>query len=82
MTNSATAALAYPFPASESTTAYPISTYSYAIVNRNDSHKGETQAFLTWVVSSTGGQRYGGNLDFLPLPAKIRSIDDGLISGL
>jgi len=40
------------------------------------------QAFLTWVLSSSGGQRYGGNLDFLPLPSDIRSADEGLVSGL
>ncbi len=70
------------YPSRRYKTAYPVSTYSYAIVNRNDSHRSQVQAFLTWVVSSTGGQRYGGNLDFLPLPSAIRSADDGLIGGL
>ena len=70
------------YPSRGYKTAYPISTYSYAIVNKNDSQLGNVQAFLTWVVSTTGGQRYGGNLDFLPLPAAIRRADDGLIAGL
>jgi len=70
------------YPSRRYKTAYPISTYSYAIVNRNDSKLGQVQAFLTWVLSSSGGQRYGGNLDFLPLPSDIRSADEGLVSGL
>ncbi len=70
------------YPARRYKTAYPISTYSYAIVNKNDSHLGEVQAFLTWVLSTTGGQRYGGTLDFLPLPSSIRHADDNLVGNL
>lgn len=70
------------YPSRRYKTAYPISTYSYAIVNKDDSKRSQVQAFLTWVISTTGGQRYGGNLDFLPLPKGIRSADAGLIGSL
>jgi len=63
-------------------TAYPIATYSYAIVNKNDSQLSLVQAFLTWAISPTGGQRYGGQFDFLQLPAGIRTQADNLIAGL
>ncbi len=70
------------YPSSHYKTAYPVSTYSYAIVNKNNSQLAGVQALLTWAVSPTGGQRYGGQFDFLPLPAGIRAQADNLIAGL
>ncbi len=69
-------------PSSQYKTAYPVSTYSYAIVNKNDSQIAGVQALLTWALSPTGGQRYGGQFDFLPMPAGIRRQADSLIAGL
>ena len=63
-------------------TAYPISTYTYAIVNKNDPNVGAVKGFLSWVISPNGGLYTGTALDFAPLPAGIRSADAGLINSL
>jgi phosphate transport system substrate-binding protein len=72
------------YPSKKYKTAYPISTYTYAIVNTSGTPKSgstsDIQAFLTW--ATTTGQAYGGSLDFVPLPAKIRSADAGIISSI
>jgi phosphate transport system substrate-binding protein len=62
-------------------TAYPISTYTYAIVSKSDSNLSAVQQFLTWVTNGPGLQ-YGVSLDFAPLPKAIRSADAGLINSL
>ncbi len=69
-------------PSKKYKTAYPISTYTYAIVNKNDSNVSAVQGFLNWVISPSGGLYTGTALDFAPLPAGIRSADSGLISSL
>lgn len=73
------------WPTKQYKTAYPVSTYTYAIVNKGTAPHGgasfsDLQAFLSWAVTS--GQKYGGSLDFVPLPKKIVSADQGLINGL
>ena len=68
------------YPSKKYKTAYPISTYTYAIVNSGESNDAAVKAFLSWAV--TKGQTYGGTLDFVPLPAGIVSADQSLISGL
>lgn len=72
------------YPSKKYKTAYPISTYSYAIVNHNavsgSASTGDLKAFLNWAV--TTGQHLGGSLDFVPLPKSIVSQDQGLINGL
>jgi phosphate transport system substrate-binding protein len=72
------------YPSKKYKTAYPVSTYTYAIVNTSGSPKSgavsDIQAFLTW--ATTTGQAYGGTLDFVPLPAKIRSADARIISSI
>lgn len=70
------------WPSKKYKTAYPISTYTYAIVNSSSSNIDTVKAFLQWVVSPTGGQRYGGSLDFVPLPAGIRNADNSIINTL
>jgi phosphate transport system substrate-binding protein len=70
------------YPSRRYKIAYPISTYTYAIVNKNDSQIPAVQAFLNWVISPSGGLYSGTSLDFAPLPAGIRSADAGLISSL
>ncbi|HTW11294.1 MAG TPA: phosphate ABC transporter substrate-binding protein PstS [Solirubrobacteraceae bacterium] len=67
-------------PGKKYKTAYPISTYTYAIVNTNDSNVSAVKGFLSWAV--TTGQSYGVSLDFVPLPAGIRTADAGLINSL
>jgi phosphate transport system substrate-binding protein len=68
------------YPSKKYKTAYPISTYTYAIVNKGSSGVSGLQSFLTWAV--TTGQKYGAALKFYPLPAKIVSQDKSLINGL
>jgi phosphate transport system substrate-binding protein len=68
------------YPSKKYKTAYPISTYTYAIVNSGESNISAVQSFLTWAV--TKGQSYGGTLDFVPLPAGIVSADQTLIGNL
>lgn len=63
-------------------TAYPISTYTYAIVNKNDSNLSAVKDFLSWAISPMGGLNTGASLDFSPLPAHVRSVDAGLINSL
>jgi phosphate transport system substrate-binding protein len=69
-------------PGKKFKTAYPISTYTYALVNPNDKNVSSVQSFLDWVISKTGGQEYGVSLDFAPLPSKIVSADQALINSL
>jgi phosphate transport system substrate-binding protein len=62
-------------------TAFPISTYTYAIVNKNgESGLSAVQSFLNWAVTS--GQKYGAALRFYPIPTSMVNADKGLISGL
>jgi phosphate transport system substrate-binding protein len=46
--------------------AYPISTFTYAIVPHNAAQKGFLQQFINYAI--TKGQVYGAALDFAPLP--------------
>jgi phosphate transport system substrate-binding protein len=69
------------YPPKKYASAYPISTYTYAIVNsKGESNVSTLQSFLTW--ATTTGQGYGGTLDFVPLPASIRSADASLINSI
>ncbi|HEX3618189.1 MAG TPA: substrate-binding domain-containing protein [Solirubrobacteraceae bacterium] len=68
------------YPAKKFKTAYPISTYTYAIVNKGESSISGLQAFLNWAV--TTGQKYGPVLKFYALPSGIASQDQSLINGL
>jgi len=69
------------YPPKKYKTAYPISTYTYAIVNsKGEPNVTALQSFLTW--ATTTGQSYGGSLDFVPLPTSIRSADASLINSL
>ncbi len=73
------------YPAKKYKIAYPVSTYTYAIVNSGTAPHGgissaDLKAFLNWAV--TTGQKYGASLDFVPLPKKIVAADQRLINGL
>jgi phosphate transport system substrate-binding protein len=60
--------------------AYPISTFSYAIVPEHSSKAGLLRPFLTYVV--TTGQRFGGRLLFARLPEKVLAADRATIARL
>lgn len=64
-------------PPKKATIAYPISTFTYALVPHNAPQKAFVQQFVKYCV--TIGQKYGPALDFAPLPkvvtqASLRSI--------
>ena len=72
--------VAIQYPSKKYKTAYPISTYTYAIVNKGESSISGLQSFLNW--ATTTGQKYGAALKFYPLPSRIVSQDSSLIGGL
>lgn len=59
-------------PPSSASGAYPISTFTYAIVPTKAPKAKELKPFLDWAISSAG-QKYGPKLDFAPLPSKVVS---------
>jgi len=67
-------------PPKKATDAYPISTFTYAIVPHNAPQKGFLQQFLNYDV--TIGQRYGAALDFAPLPKVVLNAAKAAIGSL
>ena len=53
----------------KATIAYPLSTFTYAIVPHSAPQKGFVQQFITYAI--TIGQKYGASLDFAPLPKVV-----------
>jgi phosphate transport system substrate-binding protein len=60
--------------------AYPISTFTYAIVPHSAPQKTYLQQFLTYAI--TKGQAYGAALDFAPLPKSVVTAAKSAISSL
>lgn len=56
-------------PPKKATLAYPIATFTYAIVPHNAPQKGFLQQFVRYCV--TAGQKYGPALDFPPMPKVV-----------
>jgi phosphate transport system substrate-binding protein len=73
-------ALSIVNPPKKATTAYPISTFTYAIVPHNAAQKGFLQQFLNYAV--TIGQKYGAALDFAPLPKVVLTAAKNSIGSL
>ena len=67
-------------PPKKATDAYPISTFTYAIVPHNAPQKGFLQQFLNYDV--TIGQKYGAALDFAPLPKVVLNAAKAAIASL
>jgi len=57
--------------------AYPISTFTYAIVPLKSPKASTLKPFLKWAI--TEGQQYGPKLDFAPLPQLVVAADDATI---
>ena len=57
-------------PPKKAANAYPISTFTYAIVPHSAPQKGFVQQFVKYCV--TIGQKYGAALDFAPLPSVVK----------
>lgn len=58
--------------------AYPISTYTYAIVPLESEKADELKKFVAYAIGS--GQSYGPDLDFAPLPAQVVAADKQAIA--
>jgi phosphate transport system substrate-binding protein len=56
-------------PPATAPSAYPISTFTYAIVPLKSPKASTLKPFLTWAV--TKGQKFGPKLSFAPLPASV-----------
>lgn len=73
------------YPSSRYKTAYPVSTYTYAIVSKSLANPAATKAFLTYAVSGTyagepGGLNVGTPIGFVPLTPQIQKYDLGVIN--
>ena len=60
-------------PPASATGAYPISTFTYAIVPQKSSKANLLKPFLTYAIGP--GQQFGGKLEFAALPTKIVEAD-------
>lgn len=60
--------------------AYPISTFTYAIIPHNAPQKGFLQQFAKYCL--TIGQKYGAALDFAPLPKVVQKAGLNAVAGL
>jgi phosphate ABC transporter phosphate-binding protein len=67
-------------PPASAKDAYPISTFTYAIVPRKAAKLAALETFLTYAV--TAGQRYAPALEFAPLPRNVVREDRSIIAGL
>jgi phosphate transport system substrate-binding protein len=67
-------------PPKRATIAYPISTFTYAIVPHNAPQKGFLQQFINYAI--TKGQVYGAALDFAPLPKVVLSAAKASVASL
>lgn len=67
-------------PPASAPEAYPISTFTYAIVPQKSSKVGLLKPFLKWAI--TTGQEFGPKLDFAPLPPEVVAADEATIGKL
>jgi len=65
-------------PPSSAADAYPLSTYTYAIVPKDSGKATTMKAFLTYAI--TDGQSFGPDLGFPPLPQAIVDHDKQVIA--
>jgi phosphate transport system substrate-binding protein len=61
--------------------AYPISTFTYAIVPQVPAQKALLQSFINFAIGQAG-QRYGAALDFAPLPSVVLNAAQATVNGL
>jgi phosphate transport system substrate-binding protein len=75
-----TAGISLTDPPASAPAAYPISTFTYALVPSNASSSVATalKAFIGWAITS--GQAYGSKLDFAPLPAGVVAADKSTLN--
>ncbi|MDV3244895.1 MAG: phosphate ABC transporter substrate-binding protein PstS [Nitrososphaerales archaeon] len=71
------------FNATAATNAYPISTFTYALVyqQQTDNVKGGAVVdFLWWIVNSA--QTAGAKIGYVPLPSNVVSLDDATLNSI
>lgn len=61
-------------------TAYPISTYTYAITRPNDAANGLVKSFIGYAITS--GQSFGPRLGFVPIPGFVKNADFSTLNNL
>ena len=62
-------AISLTTPPASAPDAYPISTFTYALVPESSGKAKTLRDFLTYAIGP--GQTFGANLQFAPLPAKV-----------
>jgi phosphate transport system substrate-binding protein len=67
-------------PPKKDTIAYPISTFTYAIIPHDAPQKGFLQQFARYCL--TIGQKYGAALDFAPLPKVVKQAGLNAVASL
>ena len=67
-------------PPKKAKIAYPISTFTYAIIPHDAPQKGFLQQFAKYCL--TIGQKYGAALDFAPLPKVVKTAGLKAVAGL
>jgi phosphate transport system substrate-binding protein len=67
-------------PPAKAKLAYPISTFTYAIVPHSAPQKGFLQQFINYAI--TKGQVYGAALDFAPLPKVVKKAAQSAVASL
>ncbi len=60
--------------------AYPISTFTYAIVPKSSSKASALSAFIQYAIAD--GQKFGAALDFAPIPASVKAAALATAKGL
>jgi phosphate transport system substrate-binding protein len=67
-------------PPASATAAYPLSTFTYAIVPQRSDKANLLEPFLLYAIGP--GQKFGAELEFAPLPAKVVAADKATIAKL
>jgi phosphate transport system substrate-binding protein len=60
--------------------AYPISTFTYAIVPLSSPKAADLKRMLFWIVTKGQATQYTAKLRFVPLPASVLSVDEKAIA--
>jgi phosphate transport system substrate-binding protein len=74
--------LMYPPAGATFAGAYPIATFTYAIVPDVSNNTAALQGFIGWVLSPTGGQPFAAKLGYVPLPPAVLAYDLAALSQL
>jgi phosphate transport system substrate-binding protein len=67
-------------PPASAKTAYPIATFTYALVPTDSPKLATLKKFLTYAIGA--GQSFAEQLSFAPLPQSVRKADQKVVAGL